>query len=276
MDKIYYNLDFIGQYLSVSLKPAKFIFNKQYAVNNEYYESLITNPLFNINYREINNDDGSIKKIIFFKYKDLENTFIAKHLIKYSDEFELKEFDYDNYYFETTGIIPLRWLYIIKDFYWKHSEIQELSEINYIEILNKIPEIALNQILINSWKTKNHYHFEVLNLDKTNKWQTLDGKFSKYTNDILTSCNSYLSLKNYVDGDCYKKLFAAEGGVEIFNKFIKDYMNFNHNYFYCGSYRNEMKGNDKYHTGKDVNLEEILCFYLALKDKGVYVSELKY
>ena len=41
MDKIYYKLDVIGKYLSTSLKPVKFIFNKQYVVNNQYLEPLI-------------------------------------------------------------------------------------------------------------------------------------------------------------------------------------------------------------------------------------------
>ena len=276
MDKIYYSLDVIGQYLSTSLKPGKIIFNKQYAVNNEYFEPLIENALFTINYCEINNNDNSIKKkIICFRYKDLENIFIAKHLMDCSNEFELKEFDDDNYYFETTGIIPLRWLYMIKDFYWKHSEIQELTEINYSELLQKIPEIALNQILLNSWKTKKTYCFQVINLDESKLWQTLNGEFSEYTKKIIKSCNSYLSLRNNDTRDSYQRLFAYEGGVEIFNNYIKDYIKFNHNYFYSGSFRNEMKGKTNYRTGKDINLEEILCFYLALKDKGVSLSKLE-
>lgn len=275
MNKIYYSLDVIGQYLSTSLKPGKIIFNKQYAVKNEYFDPLIENALFTVNYCEINNNDDIIKKIIFFRYKDLENIYIAKHLINYSDEFELKEFDNDNYYFETTGIIPLRWLYIIKDFYWKHSEIQELTGINYTELLQKIPEITLKQILINSRTTKKGYCFQVLNLDETKIWQTLDGELSEYTKKIFESCNSYLSLKNYNEGNCYQKLYKAQGGVEIFNEFNKNYIKFNHNYFYSGSCRNELKGKNKYYTGKDVNLEEILCFYLVLQDKGVSLSKLE-
>lgn len=205
----------------------------------------------------------------------MENTFIMKHLINVTYEMELKVYDDDNYYFETTGLIPLRWLYMIKDFYWIHSKIEELPEINYLDLLTQIPQITLNQILMNSKRTKKQYNFKVINSDDSKKWQTLNGQFSEYTKNILKSCNSFMSLQNTDNFNCYRELYAYEGGVLIQNKFLDDYLKFNHNYSYAGCYRNEMKGHDSYCTGKDVNHEEILCFYLALKNKGVCVSELE-
>ena len=35
------------------------------------------------------------------------------------------------------------------------------------------------------------------------------------------------------------------------------------------------KREDSYRTGKDVNHEELLCLYLAINDKGVFVDEFK-
>lgn len=273
MSEKYYNLKIIGDYLSTSLKKGKIIFNKQHLKQNEYYEPLIKNSLFRISYREHKTNEQKIKKSLWFDFDDLENTFIAKHLIKHNNELEVFEYDADNCYYETNGIIPFRWLLMVKDFYWKESTVVELDKINFNELLNEIPQIPLDEILTNSRKTKIDCRIKI-NSDESHLWYTLDGKFSEYTNTILKSCNSYLSLSPTAVNN-YKTLYACEGGIEIFNKFVMDYVKFNHNYSYSGSVRNELKGKDSYHTGKDVNHEELLCLYLALKDKGVSVEEFK-
>lgn len=273
MSAIYHNLKIIADYLSTSLKKGKIIFNKQYLKQSEDYEPLIKNSLFSINYREYENEEKKIKKTLYFNFDDLENTFIAKHCIKCNNEIEVLDYDTDNCYFETNGIIPFRWLLMIKDFYWKESNVVELDEVNFNELLNDMPKIALDQILINSRKTKVNCQIKI-NSDENHLWYTLDGKFSEYTNTILKDCNSYLSLCPTSNNN-YKILYACEGGIEIFNKFIMDYIKFNHNYSFSGSVRNELKGKDSYHTGKDVNHEELLCLYLALKDKGVLMDEFK-
>lgn len=58
MTELYFSLNVISRYLSTSLRPSKLIFNKQYAINNEYFEPLIKNSLFRLKFREIKNDDG--------------------------------------------------------------------------------------------------------------------------------------------------------------------------------------------------------------------------
>lgn len=277
-----YTLNSVANYLSKSLKISKITFNKSHIISkkkNPYNEThLINNPLFTIMCPNINSTDKSKFENIYIDFKDLENTFIAKHLIKYDYNLKIQHVDEDRCSFQTNGIIPQRWLYIIKDFYWKDAIVEEYESIDYKPLLQNIPCITMEQIMYNSLKTKQYYSFSVITADdEIQKWKTSNAYFSEYTQSILDKCIKYESLTNIshrnVREKPYRKLHTSEGGIEIINEYIKNYINYN--WSRCGSIRNEVTGLDQYSTVRDVNLEELLCLHLALVDNNVSVSEIK-
>jgi len=280
MSELYYDIKIISDYLSKSLQKGRLIFNKQYInTATEFDKLLIENNLFRVYYNKnecIEDQIIKIKEFLYFSYNDIENTFISKHFIKDNSEYNILEYDEYNYYIDTQGSIPYRWLLMIKDFYWKNSTVEKLEKNDYLELINKLPQITFEQILNNSHriKSQSQYYFEINSINKDKEWFTIDGKFSPYAKLILENLNNYSSLKSNSKNN-YKPLYAYEGGILIENKFIADYTKFNHNYPYSGSIRNEVKGNKLYRTGKDVINEELLCLYLALKDNNVMVSEFK-
>jgi len=268
----------MSNYLSKTLRPAKITFNRTRLFEKKYQEYgidyQIHNPLFQMRYFENSN-------IIIFDHYNLPNISIAEYIIPPNFGYNIENENKDFVSFSTNGLIPTRWLYMIKDFHWEESDIELLPEINFEEKLKEIPEITFKKILSESRKKNSSMSFQVINDDKGNwyrnnktypdeYWATFDGKFTPYTEKVLEECKNFESLKS--NNFPYRTLFACEGGIEIFTDEQKTYLDFTHSFPFAGSIRNEIKGKNKYRTGKDVNCEELTCLFLALKKLGVNVE----
>ena len=279
-------ISYISNYLNKTLKPGQITFNSKILkkeLDKDYRRIPIAeNPLFQVYYYEYKEEN---KKVIIFEHKDLPNINISHYLIPKKYEYEL-DINNDTTSFRTTGKIPYRWLLMLKDFHWKDSNVIPLEEIDFEPLLKEIPNQAFNNIM-NSSKSSSSLSIKVNNPNDSknlgrlknqkdypvNYWETFDGYFTPYTKEILEQCNKYECLKPIKGhSNPYKRLYAAEGGIEIFTEEIEHYLKFNHSFPYSGSVRNECKGRSTYRTSKDVNIEELTCLYLALKDLDVDVE----
>lgn len=270
-------------YLNKTLQPGRLIFSKNNllidskSIKNSTNKLILTNPMFDIYYNPIDN-------LINFNHNKLPNISIAEYLFPYNYGMKLKDLSNDNIAFETNGLIPYRWLQMIKDFHWKDSQIELLNEIDFIPLLKELPKNTFDKIIKDSKSNQSKFGFKVRNSNEKkitggwyhynieypkNYWGTYDGKFTPYTKKILKKCNEFTSLQS--KNNAYEPLYASEGGIEIYTNEQKIFLEFIRSL--TGSYINECKGYNDYHTSKNINIEELACLYLALKDQGVPVKK---
>tara|TARA_Y100000766_G_C18866877_1_gene586214 strand:- start:362 stop:1138 length:777 start_codon:yes stop_codon:yes gene_type:complete len=234
--------------------------NKRVYFDKKYINQNIDNDLIFI--------DLSFNKVkIYFKYEPfsiyLMNMFTEKYLtIVYQKD------DNDQYYFETRGLIPVRYLSMIKDFYWKDIKIEN-CDVNFdsiFDLIDNTPLLILKNIIDHKKILTYKEHVQLQVLDEN--WKTDNCKFNDYTKDILHKSSNYISLK-YNNKTGYRPFAAAEGGIHIYN----DYSPIIQNFSYANDLRffNYAKGSKNY-TNKHNSLEEMYFLYLFLKDNDIDVK----
>jgi len=273
----------VSQYLNKTMQPARITFTKEYFKKeilgnpNNKRNNILSNPLFKINYNAKNN-------LINFKHYKNPNISIVNYVLPFKFGIHLEETS-DLVSFSTNGLIPIRWLYMIRDFHWKYSMIEPLDKIDFMPLLNDLPQITFNKIISDTliqdtigFKVINNINIkDQLNIKNTTYpdtyWGTYNGVMTPYTKYILDECSKFESLKPlYNLNSSYDSLYANRGGIEIKTDAIYEFMKFNHSMPCMGFIKNECGGHDTYNTDKDVTREELICLYLALKELGVNVE----
>ena len=272
------NLNTISKYLTNTFPNMRIKIQKDLVKLDDHYRSNYETPLFQL-YLGIN--------YLYFYYneKDFPILYLKSFVEKTYNYFKYTEVEEDEkikIIFETNGDIPYRWFTIIKDFVDETIEFEILENIqnnekvekekNYLQLLEKIPTPTLEKIILESHKNV-QYEFTVQNKE----WYTKDGIFSEYAKKILTNKQKFDSLKQtkYPNLHFYKVLYAAEGGIEIFNDYLEDWISFSHMNLNNGSIRNECKGHNNYRTNKDIKPEELMVLYLYLNKFKCSLSEFK-
>lgn len=112
----------------------------------------------------------------------------------------------------------------------------------------------------------NHKNFARL-IVKDENWITLDNARNN-KNELVNRFFENSSYYNSLDGS-YGYLYASEGGIEISNSYVDNFIRLNHSQLGIGSIRNEVKGHNKYSTGKDITPEELMVLHLIMKKEGI-------
>lgn len=273
----------IRDYLMQTMECKKVIFDKKYLnceIENELF-SLTFNPCYGTN------------KVTFKYHRKPHNINIMEHLLEidYNGHFNSiyhrkNEDQYDKegkeeHYFITNGLTPIRYLFMIKDFFWKDIRIEdcERSIKETLDMLDYTPD----RVLYNIIKLKNseilrkeHAFLKVLHPE----WETQDMRFNELSKHVLYKSSNYLSIRNSKKGNYnehYKHLehqgygvfAAAEGGI----CFRSDFQLINNRFYMSNGLRcyNYAKGSTTY-TNKHNNVEELYCLYLMLKDNEIPVE----
>lgn len=191
------------------------------------------------------------------------------------------------YMLDTYGQIPIRWLYMLDDFYFKPRGFKSMIvkcenlDVNiekWLNLLDTLPERTFEKIVHTSY-TPSNKRFRVINpnmnvisdhisidLNDKETWLTCDGKMSPLADKVTQECSKFQSLGNMP----YMTLFACEGGISIpYHRYISEWIQFK---IYAGSIRNECRGTYSYHTGKDVTVEELTVMMEAFKTCGLKVE----
>ncbi len=261
----------VNRYLSKTFPNIEVKIRKDKLKTN--FETTYSTPLFNVNYYNYSNSIS-----FSFDYKDFPVLYLRSFL-GCQTSFAIKEEETERnerVVFQTNGFIPYRWFDIIKDFCDDTIEYSIIQEINYKDLIEPIPTYVFDRMIYLSHQHKSYY----LTVDSgPNKgvWYTKDGNHSPVAESVLKDCNKFLSVQNknrvkYPTLCSYGVLFAAEGGIEIFNDYIDEWISFSHSGFSSGSIRNECRGVKKYSTSKDVKPEELMVLYLCLNRLGCQVS----
>lgn len=155
-----------------------------------------------------------------------------------------------------TNQIPLRWFYILQEFYIPHLQFT-VKPIDYTSKVNELNDATITNIIQDATNIKK---YSVIVSDKdwdTKSCSDLVGKF-------FDNSKKYKSLNG-----SYNYLHAFEGGIEINGSFVDDFVLLNHSQFGKGSIRNEVKGIYHYTTGKDITPEELMVLHLIMKKENV-------
>lgn len=261
---------FINRYLSKTLRPARVIMPKKLFSDDELLSNKLLkntdNPLFQLSYYSDKN------KIKFNHFAEIPNTYIASELLPNLDGFEIKELSNEKIYFETDGTIPLRWIYMIKDFYCNEIEIENKHNINFEPFLRNLSKQSIDELLYKSIKQSLYasFSFKVINNEKEQYWITDKFSFSPYSYKKLSQCNNFLSLKSL--NQPYVPTLSKGGGIEIYTEEQLAYSEFIHSVFMKKLYFNKIKGHNYYSNNIGVNKEEVICLFLALKSLGLNVK----
>jgi len=268
---VFSNINF---YLNKSLSKCKVILPKEIIKNKNKNKDVVlaSNELFNV----VNYDN----KLLFNTKIKMENITISNKLLKQDPYLKLKNHDKDNYSFETNNQIPLRWIYMLRDFYYPNIQIQNLNEsVDYEKILYSQNENLIKYMLTGVFNQKELYGFVV----HDNRWKTLNNKFSKFTENILLGASKFDSiskqnaLQKCYGTKLYEPICLVEGGIQFNNEYVQDYIHFTYYYTqYCkiNFVNNEIKNNMFYLTNKYINIEELLCLKLLLQKNNVLVSKI--
>jgi len=241
--------------------------NKRVYFDKKYINQYIDNDLIFI--------DLSFNKVkIYFKYKPF-SIYLMDMFTEKDRTIVYQKDDNDQYYFETRGIIPVRYLSMIKDFYWTDITIFNCDvncDVNFdsiFDLIDNTPLLILKNIIDHKKILTYKEHVQLQVLDEN--WKTDNSKFNDYTKDILHKSSNYLSLK-YNNETGYKSLATAEGGIHIYN----DYTPIIQIFSYANDLRffNYVKGSKNYTNRRNSleDLEEMYFLYLFLKDNDIDVK----
>jgi hypothetical protein len=190
----------------------------------------------------------------YFDYDNLDD-FPSLNLLKYIEKI-------DNKFEPINNKIPLRWYYILQDFYI-HDLQFEIEPIDYTNKVNQLTDIVIENIIKDATQIKTPYILKV----NDDRWITRDlvcRDKNELVETFFENSKNYKSLNGY-----YKYLAACEGGIEFNNSYVDDYVDLNHSQFGVGSIRNECKGHNSYLTGKDITVEELLVLHLIMNKEGI-------
>jgi len=267
----------ISNYLNKTMRPATISFQKDYFQEkvigkvNKYDRTVLSNPLFTIYHNQ--ND------ILNFTYKNVPNLDITQYVLPFKYGLDKKEDD--NFVsYSTKGQIPIRWLYMIKDFHFKESIIEPDENIDYYPLLKELPKNTFNKIINDTLTPKSKFGFKVTNYPEIELkegwylkkiWGTYNKSFTQYTSKILEECGKFESLKPVINKS-YDILFKDEGGINILTEDMYEFIKYCHTVEPYRVNDNSLIGTNSYYSNKNVTTEELICLYLALKELGVEVE----
>jgi len=211
---------------------------KFYDTSNYKY----SNELFTI---DIEND------ILYFFDNKLS---IASRVFSFFVDENVIQFKLINNELDTKGLIPIRFFWMIKDFY-KDCEINiyESSHKYFHNKLEKVPEYLLGNIL-NNCLIKD---IKTLSIED-DRWDT-----STKLNDFVVKFNE--NCKNYYSFGCYSKtpfsyVYLTEGGLNL------HYLTRLPSKIGCRYY--DLTGINSY-SNRHVHFEELVCIKEALKHQKI-------
>ena len=247
------NSSYIKDYINTTMK------NVDVIIPEKYIDQTLTTELFTIKF----DVHHYTKQVIFEPIIKTENMMLAA-MVTDNHIYYLKLLDDGSYIFETSGRIPVRWMYIIKDFFWKDITIKDSEYKLYdVNIFDNIPYIVCKNI-----SKLSKYSFALFSVDDE-RWLVSDTFMNDFTKSILNTSHDYLSCKNEKSSRAYTPFPAAEGGIGFSNDYIYSYTRF---CGYMGTRRyNYAKGSTKFSSNHN-NVEDLYCLYLLLKENKINVS----
>lgn len=271
---------YVSEFLYDSYKPVRLIFLKDVFKYGVDYRNAIFESFIDINAMKMYFKKGMI---------EIPATIISKYLSDEVTELRIEEGD-DHYIVDTEGKIPIRYIFMMKDFYFKNramidynSKVDYLEskktwtdrvELCHIDILKRIVRGGLDAA-----EDMQSYQIRVDNAPPytTNRrWSTENHNWSSAAKEFISRSSSLYSLGNntLMDKYQYRVLFAAEGGIHMeYAKYLPWYKL--RNYFrWYSSDRVDTRGVNTYRQRRDLSVEEIVILHEFLKSEGADVSVL--
>jgi len=259
----------------------------------------------NVNYKNDIFKCTSYEDHISFKLLHIETPamYMVKILNKLSTDFELEQKD-DKYILDTKGKIPTRYVYMLKDFYFKDNAVIDYeSKVNNTEkywrsIVSRCPRTLLELCIEGSfYSTQNKYKIKVLHGPshfKDRTWYTKNGDLSKAAEKFMNKSKTLYSLGN-IDQNAeikfgYDKLFVVEGGINMdyaknlpWYSIMLPHIRFEFTYWSGLQFRFDRsaissyvhlhtRGHDTYDQRGNLSTEEIVVLYEFLKSEGADVQ----
>jgi uncharacterized lipoprotein YehR (DUF1307 family) len=190
----------------------------------------------------------------YFDYYNLSNIpslNLLRYIDKLDSEFKIK-----------SNKIPLRWYYILQDFYIPDLQF-EIEPIDYTDKVNQLTDIVIENIIKDATQITTKYILKV----NDDRWITRD-LVCRDKNELVKTFFENSKKYKSLNGE-YRYLAAVEGGIKFNNSYVDDYVDLNHSQLGIGSIRNECKGHDSYLTGKDITVEELLVLHLIMNAEGI-------
>lgn len=280
----------VTTFLHKSFKPVRIIFPKNTEI---YYKNAIFGCW---------SQDGSVH------FYDTQIKTPAVYMVKILDsvqnDFILEE-KYGMHILDTLGKIPTRYVYMLKDFFFKDlGTIDYNSKVNYDDTIKywenvvfQCPLKILKNIVLEAFDNVaegQSYKIKVFNgppyfEDRT--WYTKDRNHSKTAEAFIDKSNKLYSL-GYTPEDTdplahykyrYNQLGAAEGGIKMTYagylpwQPVRSHVRYGpfqwKNYHSSCGYL-DTRGHDTYDQRKDLSVEEIVVLYEFLKREGADVRVL--
>jgi len=202
--------------------------------------------------------------------------------------------DEDYYIVDNGYCVPYRWLQIIADF------CEEVVELKYRRPASFERDTLLKEGVSPFWADQigNHMTDETFDLMvkqsfapteqfiftiNTDKWNASNGKVSPYTQEIFEKCNRFKSLTPIADETIpYRVAHSASPSIMIDTEEIHNYLWFMYSCGHIGfpRYKNECREISSstrrtYMSSTNMNIEEFMCYYMALEKLDVSVTELE-
>jgi hypothetical protein len=186
----------------------------------------------------------------------------------------------DDYILETKSCIPLRWLYIFKDFFepaYENGIVSMKETPEWYPMLKKLEPVKLRELIYNVESISGY--FKVFKGPDGKYWETSNiylKDWSPISKWVISETGSFECLGGSQYG--YRQLPSPEGGLIIDNPYVRIWMNFQHRIKNesGGSYRPYCKGYQSYSTGKDITMEELRIMYMIFEKLGCELSQFYY
>ena len=276
--------EIIAKFLYESFKPVRLIFPINQSIDYK-------NDIFSCH--NYNNNMSFNNRIIMTPAKYMANILDNNNL--YGD-FILEQKD-DMYTLDTMGKIPVRYVYMLKDFYLKeHGTIDYESKIQsedskkyWSDIVEKCPLDILKNIALGGFYAAERQTYKIkvfqgppYTEDRT--WFTKDHNHSTSAKTFCERSKILYSLGNIDQDSKYKyqyfQLGAAEGGINMryANQLpwqpVRSHVRYGP--FQYRGYANscgylDVRGHNTYDQRKDLSVEEVVVLYEFLKTEGADV-----
>jgi hypothetical protein len=270
---------YVSEFLCDSYKPVRLIFSKdvyKYGVN---YQNAIFEYCINLHANKMYFKKGPI---------EIPATIISKYLSDPVTELKFEDYDEDHYVVDTEGKIPIRYIFMLKDFYFKNrGTIDYNSKVDYmvskktwtervdlchIDILKRFVRSGLDVA-----EDTQNYQIHVVSAPpytSNRVWSTENHHWSPAAKEFINRSSSLYSLGNDISTNKYRYhvLFAAEGGIHMeYAKYLPWYKLRNFFRWYSGG-RIDTRGVDTYRQRRDLSVEEIVILHEFLKSEGADVK----
>lgn len=189
------------------------------------------------------------------------------------------EQDGDDLIWETKSMIPIRWLYVIKELYPPANiGVIELKDFpDFTPVIRSLPQFNRDAILerIQIGNFEKLSRFWVRNAPGKGLWQTMDtGPFEKGEQGWSPEARAVIDASaefECIGKEQYYPLPASEGGIYIINPYSQAWSRFIREVRGLpGSQRLEVKGDgsDAYHPRGDITPEEARIMVMIFKHLG--------